>query len=128
MNHKSTDIRKVLALGLFLPVLTAPAFAQDSENLHVGEMTLRSEDAEQFRGQGYSRYAGRGFPTQVYWGDTHLHTNLSLDARAFGVLLGPEEAFRLARGEDVIATHGERVQLSRPQKSSFSALQALLSS
>jgi hypothetical protein len=22
----------------------------------------------------YSPYAGRNFPTQVYWGDTHLHT------------------------------------------------------
>ena len=22
----------------------------------------------------YSPYAGRNFPTQVFWGDTHLHT------------------------------------------------------
>lgn len=64
--------------------------------------------------RGYSPYAGRNFPTQVFWGDTHLHTSNSLDARAFGVTLGPEEAYRFARGEEVTATHGERVQLSRP--------------
>jgi len=63
---------------------------------------------------GYSPYTGRDYPTQVYWGDTHVHTNLSVDARAFGVLIGPEEAYRLARGEEVTATHGEKLQLSRP--------------
>jgi hypothetical protein len=50
----------------------------------------------------------------VLWGDTHLHTSLSLDARAFGATIGPEEAYRLARGEVVTASHGERVKLSRP--------------
>ena len=39
---------------------------------------------------GYSPYAGRNFPTKVFWGDTHLHTSNSLDARAFGVTLGPQ--------------------------------------
>ncbi|MEE9533083.1 MAG: DUF3604 domain-containing protein, partial [Acidimicrobiia bacterium] len=73
------------------------------------------EDAEDLlKAPGYSPYAGRTFPTRVYWGDTHLHTNLSLDARAFGVTLGPEEAYRFARGEEVTSTHGERLQLSRP--------------
>jgi hypothetical protein len=50
----------------------------------------------------------------VLWGDTHLHTSLSLDARAFGTTLGPDEAFRFARGEEVTTSHGERVKLSRP--------------
>jgi len=63
---------------------------------------------------GYSPYAGKHFPTKVLWGDTHLHTKLSLDARAFGVTLGPEEAYRLARGEEIKSSHGERIKLSRP--------------
>ena len=67
-----------------------------------------------FKKPGYSPYAGRNFPTKVLWGDTHLHTNLSLDARAFGVTLGPEEAYRFARGEEVTASSGQRVKLSRP--------------
>lgn len=64
--------------------------------------------------RSYSPYAGRNFPTRVYWGDTHLHTALSLDARAFGVTLGPEDAFRFARGEEITATTGDQVKLSRP--------------
>ena len=43
-----------------------------------------------------------------------MHTSLSLDARAFGVTLGPAEAFKFARGDEVVATHGERIRLSRP--------------
>jgi len=62
----------------------------------------------------YSPYAGRNFPTQVLWGDTHLHTANSLDARALGVTLTPEDAYRFARGEEVTATHGQRLKLSRP--------------
>ena len=47
-------------------------------------------------------------------GDTHVHTSNSLDARAFGNILGPEQAYRLATGEEVTASHGETVKLSRP--------------
>jgi hypothetical protein len=81
----------------------------------VGEMTMEKEDADNLvKVPSYSPYAGRNFPTQVYWGDTHLHTSNSLDARAFGTILGPEEAYRFARGEEITATHGMQVQLSRP--------------
>lgn len=33
-----------------------------------------------YPGKAYSPYANRDFPDQVYWGDTHLHTGLSMDA------------------------------------------------
>jgi hypothetical protein len=69
--------------------------------------------ADGVKSPGYSPYAGRHYPTRVLWGDTHLHTSLSLDARAFGVTLGVADAYRLARGEEVIASHGERIALSR---------------
>ena len=62
----------------------------------------------------YSPYAGRNFPTQVYWGETHLHTGMSLDAGAFGARLMPEDAYRFARGEEVTSSTGQRVKLSRP--------------
>ena len=62
----------------------------------------------------YSPYAEKRFPTRVLWGDTHLHTNNSLDARMMGVTLGVEDAYRFARGEEVTATHGEKARLSRP--------------
>ena len=41
-------------------------------------------------------------------------SNNSLDARGLGVLLSPEDAYRFARGEEVIASHGLPVKLSRP--------------
>ncbi len=54
------------------------------------------------------------FPERPYWGDTHLHTDNSVDAFGFGTRLGPEEALRFARGEEVIATTGAKTQLARP--------------
>jgi hypothetical protein len=62
----------------------------------------------------YSPYAGRNFPTNVYWGDTHLHTGMSMDAGAFGARLVPEDAYRFARGEELTSSTGLRVKLSRP--------------
>lgn len=54
------------------------------------------------------------FPDRPYWGDTHLHTDVSVDAFGFGVRLGPEEALQFARGEEVTATTGMAAQLDRP--------------
>ncbi len=54
------------------------------------------------------------YSEHVYWGDTHLHTSNSIDAFGFGVKLGPEEALRFARGEEVTATWGLKAKLERP--------------
>jgi hypothetical protein len=61
----------------------------------------------------YSPYVGREYPTRVFWGDTHLHTAVSVDAGTM-CRLGQEAAFRFARGEEVVTTHGLRAKLSRP--------------
>ena len=63
---------------------------------------------------GYSPYAGRTYPTRPLFGDTHLHTSQSFDAIAFGTIVGPEEAYRFARGEEVTSSTGQRARLSRP--------------
>jgi len=95
----------ILPLGL---LLASPARAQDP--------TPPPESLDHvFPAQKhYSPYAGRNFPTRVYWGDTHLHTAMSMDAGAFGARLGPEEAYRFARGEDLTSSTGQQVTLSRP--------------
>jgi hypothetical protein len=62
----------------------------------------------------YSPYAGRNFPTRPYFGDTHLHTGFSMDAGTAGCRLNPRDAYRLARGEEVMASSGQPVKLSRP--------------
>ena len=64
--------------------------------------------------QHYSPYAGRNFPTRVFWGDTHVHTSFSMDAGSFGARLTPEDAYRFARGEELTSSTGQRVKLSRP--------------
>jgi hypothetical protein len=59
--------------------------------------------------------------TNVYFGDTHLHTALSVDAGTFGNRLGLDEAYRFTRGETVTASTGVdangeplQVKLNRP--------------
>ena len=67
-----------------------------------------------YTGKAYSPYAGRDFSSNVYWGDTHLHTDISMDAGAFGNRLGLDAAYRFARGEQVESTNGGPARLSRP--------------
>ena len=67
-----------------------------------------------YPGKAYSPYAQRSFPDRVFWGDTHLHTGMSMDAGLFGARLGLDEAYRFARGEEVVASSGQPVRLGRP--------------
>jgi len=74
-----------------------------------------AEAVDRALGQGhYSPYAGHDYPTRVFWGDTHLHTAISVDAGAAGCRLGPDEAYRFAKGEEVTTSTGQRAKLSRP--------------
>jgi hypothetical protein len=67
-----------------------------------------------FEPPSYSPYAGRNFPSALLWGDTHLHTNLSLDARSAGVILSQEDAYRFARGEEVTTSNGMPIRIGQP--------------
>ncbi len=109
MRMEWTRWESVAAL-LFVATLSGPAWAQHGDPVPPPEAL---EDA--FKPQRpFSPYAGRNFPTQVYFGDTHLHTGMSMDAGAFGARLGPEEAYRFARGEELVSSTGLKVRLSRP--------------
>ena len=86
-------IRYKLPVFIIALVLCKPGFAQES----------------------YSPYGDQSYSSNVYWGDTHLHTNLSVDAYNFGNRrLGPEEAYQFAKGEVVRAHNGMDARLSRP--------------
>ena len=105
MKYRNSKFRTV-TVGMFVSLLfAAPLPAQD----FGGE-----PDPKVFEKPSYSPFAGRNFPDNVYWGDTHLHTTLSFDAGAFGNRLGPEEAYQFARGDEVTSTGGFKVRLSRP--------------
>jgi hypothetical protein len=62
----------------------------------------------------YSPYAGRNYPTRPYFGDTHVHTGMSLDAGAFGCTLKPRDAYKFAKGEEIVASSNQKTKLSRP--------------
>jgi Protein of unknown function (DUF3604) len=66
-------------------------------------------------GTSYSPYVDDAYPKRVFWGDTHLHTSLSVDANRDGDrFLGPAEAYQFARGDTVTAHNGMKVRLHRP--------------
>lgn len=58
----------------------------------------------------------RSEPTQVYWGDTHLHTSYSPDAYFFGnTSADPDTAYRYAKGLPVHHPyHKARIQIGTP--------------
>ena len=100
----------VKVLVPLLAILAMPflAMAQD-----IGGADVKTLEGL-YPGKVYSPYAQRSFPSRVYWGETHLHTGLSLDAGIFGCILEPEDAYRFARGEEIRSSTGQPVKLGRP--------------
>ncbi len=88
--------------------LSLPAAAQDTGTPSAENLSSL------YTGKAYSPYAERNYPERPLWGDTHLHTSLSMDAGLFGNRLPPEEAYRFARGEQVLSSTGQPLRLSRP--------------
>jgi hypothetical protein len=97
-------------IGLFLAVLALPGLAMASDIGKPQPEVIKGL----YPGKAYSPYAQRSFPSQVYWGETHLHTGVSLDAGLFGNILGHEDAYRFARGEEIRSSTGLPVKLGRP--------------
>jgi hypothetical protein len=82
----------------------------------AGAPALAQDDAPgvQPKKSGYSPYPEQTHPNRVYFGDTHLHTSYSADAGMVGNTLGPEEAYRYAKGEVVKSSTGINARLARP--------------
>ncbi len=86
-------------------------------NTTYGQITPDAKDdiSSSANENNYSPYAGRNaFPSQVLWGDSHLHTDISMDAGAFGNRLGLDEAYQFSMGQEVKSSTGQKVRLSRP--------------
>jgi len=97
---------RIISISLSLSILAANAIGSPSELVVTEEIMDQPEI--------YSPYVNRDYPDQVFFGDTHFHTNLSFDAGLVGTSLGVDEAFRFARGETVKSNTGQPVQLIRP--------------
>jgi hypothetical protein len=102
--------RFVLTFSLLCAILLA-----GSSTCVFAQITPSKDSlSDLYPGKAYSPYADRSFPDQVFWGDTHLHTGLSMDAGLFGARLGLDDAYRFARGEQVMASSGQPAKLGRP--------------
>ncbi|WP_171100183.1 DUF3604 domain-containing protein [Ruegeria sp. HKCCD7255] len=97
-------MRIAWSISLFIS-LSLPCLAQDAIN---------PQGLSDRSGRPYSPNADRAYPTQVYFGDTHVHTGLSADAGGGGTRLMPRDAYRLARGEQVVSNTGQPVKLAQP--------------
>jgi hypothetical protein len=109
-------MNQLLAISLLTLVISQPAWPQEPGavlNGDIGELT-KGDVQKLYKVPPYSPYAERSFPLRPLFGDTHLHTDLSLDAAAAGARLGPEDAYRFAKGEQVISSTGQPVKLARP--------------
>jgi Protein of unknown function (DUF3604) len=104
---------KTLITIAALLAISFTAFAADETTTDIGTLD-KDKAGEAFKKRPYSPYADRKFPTRPFFGDTHLHTGFSMDAGAFGCRLSPRDAYRLARGEQIMASSGQPAKLSRP--------------
>jgi hypothetical protein len=109
---KKSRLGKLLAGFLAAALVGLAAWGRQKPTTDIGDFD-RDAAKKAFK-KPYSPYAGRNYPTRPLFGDTHLHTSASMDAGAFGCRLGPKDAYRFAKGEEVVASMGERVKLSRP--------------
>ena len=107
MSKRISSLFQATVLFLVLPGL---ALAQHD----AGTPRAEAYESSLYPGAVYSPWADRDFPSQVFWGETHLHTGLSLDAGLFGNTTGHDTAYRLARGEQVTSATGQELKLSRP--------------
>ena len=99
----NSNVRDWMMAGASVLLLTSGAqlWAQDTPGPSDRKVT-------------YSPYPAKTFPNRVYFGDTHLHTSYSADAGMAGAIVGPEEAYRFARGEEIKSNTGLPVKLARP--------------
>lgn len=112
MRHQHA-IKGFLGAALVAAVGATATAQDDGGATDIG--TINKEQADRAHGKRpYSPYAGRAFPTRPFFGDTHLHTGFSFDAGAFGCRLTPRDAYRFAKGAEVVASSGQPAKLSRP--------------
>jgi len=111
---KTKLLHKITLTGLVATGLQMVAFAQSESATDIGQADQATLERVHPAKPLYSPYAGRNFPMRPFFGDTHLHTAFSMDAGAFGCRLGPRDAYRFARGEEVTSSTGQPAKLSRP--------------
>ncbi|MFO0691238.1 MAG: DUF3604 domain-containing protein [Myxococcota bacterium] len=101
--------------GAFARGLARAALALALAALAAGPAAAAPEPAPAPPAKHYSPYVDETFPTELLWGDMHVHSSFSMDANSMGnTRLGPGDAYRFAKGEVVTSNTGQPVRLDRP--------------
>lgn len=97
-------LTKIVSISALAACLTSCTSADTNRDAVVNQVADKASQAQ----------VNGGNPDTLLWGDTHLHTEYSMDANTFGVRLTPEDAYRFAKGEMVTASNGMKAQLNTP--------------
>ena len=139
MLHNNKRILKLTAVFVFIALANSLASCRGNEDSMTENTANETISHGENRNSFASQYAPTVFPadvvtklseeelaeleysppianstTRLFWGDTHLHTHLSVDAYLRGTRLTREDAYRFARGKIVTSDNGMKAQLRRP--------------
>jgi Protein of unknown function (DUF3604) len=101
------SIRSTAAILAGVSLLALLGCSKDADKASSAMLAAKTAEG------GYLPDANRKHPERVLWGDEHVHTAWSADAGLSGATLGPEDAVRFAKGEELMASSGQKAQLHR---------------
>ena len=96
---------RLLPIATAMFAISGSAVAQKRNPYHTNKEIAEEAYPKE---RPYSPWVDQNFPQRPFFGDTHLHRKQSFDAVSFGTALGPEEAYRFARGEEITSSTEER--------------------
>jgi len=100
---------KILQLFIVFFIVLVSFSCQPSQQKEIVDQTEETKSVELLtRTKGYNEFRN------PYFGQTHQHTGWSFDAAILDVKLGPDNAYKHARGDKVMHPAGYEVQLKVP--------------
>jgi hypothetical protein len=112
MNTKTECFKHIVFLLSFLVLPGGSALGAEKGQEKWYAVPEEGEQVEQPK--PYSPYVDQHFPQQVFFGDTHFHSSLSVDSGMIGNRIDLNQALRFARGEEIVTSTGQRARLNRP--------------
>ncbi len=107
-------MRKLAAMILAICTVTIFGCSGSSESGTVEKGDSNETATAVVEDGAPKRTAGYNELRNPYFGQTHMHTGWSFDEAIYNVTLGPDNAYRHARGERVEHPSGQEVQLKIP--------------
>jgi len=98
------SLRAPLVVACSLVLMGTFTAAQQSSETGPGNLSAKGPEPELTPGYNEDRNA--------YFGDLHVHTNLSFDAYIFNVRRTPDDAYRFAKGQTIGHAAGFNVRLA----------------